>query len=161
MEEDEEDEKYKIFSWALGKHWRSLFPKFLQLRDQLWKSMNYRGIVSRRTCEEVFTMCPDHPAWERGRQQHHAGASRNLDKEAPTYGRTSPINCQLCSHMRDNASSLTKIPTYTLQSSTDYEGQHYMDYSVAYDLLDEIELTAPKESSQLLDGGLQWIAAEE
>ncbi|XP_054469730.1 speedy protein A [Anoplopoma fimbria] len=100
MEEDEEESKYEIFPWALGKSWRRQFPRFLKQRDKLWARVEYRAAVSRRCCEEVMAIVSSHFVWQRDRSEHHSGAQRQYGERArtrvPRGPLASPVPCPLC-----------------------------------------------------------------
>ncbi|KAI4887180.1 hypothetical protein NFI96_021292, partial [Prochilodus magdalenae] len=100
MEEDEEETKYEIFPWALGKSWRKLFSRFLKQRDKLWARIEHRAAVSRRCCEEVMAIVPSHFIWQRERAEHHSGAQRQYrdrdEVHMPRGPAASPEPCSLC-----------------------------------------------------------------
>ncbi|KAK5916413.1 hypothetical protein CgunFtcFv8_011400 [Champsocephalus gunnari] len=100
MAEDEEESKYEIFPWALGKNWRKQFPRFLKQRDKLWARVEYRAAVSRRCCEEVMAIVSAHCVWKRKRSEHHSGAQRQYGDRGltriPRGPSSSPFSCALC-----------------------------------------------------------------
>lgn len=76
IEEDVDEYKYEIFPWALGSKWRSKFSSFLRKRDEFLLRIGYRAIVSRKCCDEVMSIFPDHYLWKRERNEDHGGATR-------------------------------------------------------------------------------------
>uniref|UniRef100_A0A3P9LZA1 Speedy/RINGO cell cycle regulator family member A n=1 Tax=Oryzias latipes TaxID=8090 RepID=A0A3P9LZA1_ORYLA len=126
MEEDEEQSKYEIFPWALGKGWRKQFPRFLQQRDVLWARIQYRAAVSRRCCEEVMAVVSSHSVWQRTRSDHHSGAQRQYSDPGSPFPRgpsASPPSCGLCNdggrlHHRAVSLSVSRSsPRQTLEKS--------------------------------------------
>ncbi|KAM9787934.1 speedy protein A isoform 1-T1 [Syngnathus typhle] len=97
MEEEEEESKYEIFPWALGKTWRKKVTQFLQMKDKFWVRIEFRAAVSRRCCEEVMAIMPSHFVWKRERSEEHSGAHRQTDKVSyPRGPSASPVPCIRC-----------------------------------------------------------------
>ncbi|XP_043196735.1 uncharacterized protein LOC122367571 isoform X3 [Amphibalanus amphitrite] len=76
MEEDEEEYKFEVLPWLYGDGWRRRYPVLLRHRDALWRQIGYRAVVSRKCCDEVMSIRPHHPVWQRTRPDHHSGAFR-------------------------------------------------------------------------------------
>uniref|UniRef100_A0A8D0GGG5 Speedy/RINGO cell cycle regulator family member A n=1 Tax=Sphenodon punctatus TaxID=8508 RepID=A0A8D0GGG5_SPHPU len=132
VEEDDEESKYEIFPWILGKTWRKHFPNFLKLRDELWGRIDYRAIVSRRCCEEVMAIAPTHYIWQRERSLHHSGAVRNCSKDEvqlPRGPNATPIDCSRCGKK-------TRFVGLGLSSSSSNDTLEMMEQHISQELQD-------------------------
>ncbi|KAM9564967.1 speedy protein A isoform 1-T4 [Guaruba guarouba] len=180
VEEDDEESKYDIFPWALGKAWRKLFPDFLKLRDELWSRIDYRAIVSRRCCEEVMAIAPTHYVWQRARSIYHSGAVRNYnnDHEAqlPRGPSATPTDCLLCGKkgrfVRLGLSSSSSSSTDTLEMMELHSSQNLKDTIATEKMLIDSPLNYAQDCQSLSskrrlgstckqDKSMEWFTSNE
>ncbi|XP_049640647.1 speedy protein A [Suncus etruscus] len=178
VEEDEEESKYEIFPWALGKNWRKLFPNFLKLRDKLWDRIDYRAIVSRQCCEEVMAIAPTHYIWQRERSVHHSGAVRNYNKDEvqmPRGPSATPVDCSLCGQKgryvslglsSSSSSSETNeaVEKHSQASHNSFPKDIIVDPSQVYSYCQANDHQSKKEEKNNLmenDKSMEWFTREE
>ncbi|XP_072221681.1 speedy protein A [Leuresthes tenuis] len=147
MEEDEEESKYEIFPWALGKNWRRRFPRFLKQRDELWARIQYRAAVSRRCCEEVMAIVSSHFVWQRQRSHHHSGAQRRDSEQGqarlPRGPSASPVPCAVCNCGNRLHHSLVSSSASRRSSAQTVDNSYPRSFTSAISL----ELTPPKTTA--------------
>lgn len=73
MEEDDDDNRAALL---LAPDYVWTCSELLRSREELFKRMGYRAVVSRACCEVVMDVTnPKHPVWRRQRSPVHAGAT--------------------------------------------------------------------------------------
>ncbi|XP_065323175.1 speedy protein A-like [Gordionus sp. m RMFG-2023] len=100
MEEDETEYKLEILPWLLGdNYWNKLKGFFFYYRN-FFVRLNMRACVSRKCCEEIIDIFPQHDIWwKRERKVSHGGANlrylknRFLSPKGPTK---TPVGCVVC-----------------------------------------------------------------
>ncbi|XP_067875610.1 speedy protein A [Heterodontus francisci] len=176
MEEDEEEYKYEIFPWALGKKWKKLFPNFLKKRDQLWAKISYRAAVSKRCCEEVMAIAPSHYIWQRGRPLHHSGAIRRYTRNEVKIPRgpcDTPVHCSLCGQKEGflgmHISSSSSCESLIITKKDLYRGnpeQHSVDmepntYYSTTDYQQTVQNGGRKYNLAVNDRSMDWFTGNE
>ena len=96
MEEDEEELKWELLPWALGKDWIRHYAKFSFKKTELWKRMNYKSLVSRRQCNQIMMLSSYSALWNRQRSEDHSGAVRRPPGEYRPSGAGVSPPCFRC-----------------------------------------------------------------
>ncbi|XP_069803215.1 speedy protein 1-A-like [Dendropsophus ebraccatus] len=74
--EEDEDFRYEIYAWALGRSWEWRKEELHDQRNYLLYRMDFRAWIDQTTCEEIMAQDPFHWAWIRQRRPHHSWAIR-------------------------------------------------------------------------------------
>ncbi|XP_059353471.1 speedy protein 1-A-like [Daphnia carinata] len=67
------------------------FVPMHRLRYELFVRMDYRALVSRKVCEDIIALCPEHWAWKRKRHEHHSGVYQSRRYPAQDHNSRSLI----------------------------------------------------------------------
>merc|ERR1719234_714272 len=78
QEEDEEELKWELLAWAVGDTWKKNIKAFLIAKDDIWKKMDFRSVVSRKQCEQIMNLSGQSGVWTRFRHKSHSGALRRI-----------------------------------------------------------------------------------
>lgn len=80
IEEETEEHRWEILPWALGKDWSCKFNAFIHGKNELWRKMDFKGIVSKKTCLDIITLeaMKNHSAFARVRISDHGEIRRQL-----------------------------------------------------------------------------------
>lgn len=91
IQEEEEELRWEILPWALGKDWPSKIHDFAQGKLELWRKMDFRGIVANRSCVKILTLeaFENHSAFARVRASDHGETRRN--QRRTTYKPHGPV----------------------------------------------------------------------
>ena len=74
QEEEDDRTKWNLLPWALGPDWQASFCSWMVKKDQLWRRMGHRSLVSRRQCDQVMAVSASLPIWSRRRDTSYGGA---------------------------------------------------------------------------------------
>ena len=75
-EEDEEPRKWEMLPWALGDNWQHQLRSWETDKQEFWRRIKYRVLVTKEQCKQVMSLDPNHQAWSRRRAADHGGAKR-------------------------------------------------------------------------------------
>ncbi|KAG5448429.1 Speedy protein A [Clonorchis sinensis] len=170
MEEDDEDLKYEIFPWALGKMWRQKISSFLLRKETIWARMNYRAIVSYMCCKELMSIMPAHPIWRRTRLTHHGYAIRTYvkprDSNIPKGPDSSSRPCPECDIFYKHLFLNTTYTNISREHQNDSESTRVGCFSEVSELMSELiesedEAFNPSPENILRNTGEEsWLSQE-
>lgn len=80
MEEENDENRWEILPWALGRRWQGKIVNFIHGKNEFWQKLDFRGIVPCRACDQVMTIpsFKEHSAFMRVRTPTHSNTGRIL-----------------------------------------------------------------------------------